>query len=50
VESAVEEMVTRFRQVPAADLTHPRHFNIRWMQMLEEAAAILGIEQSIFSA
>lgn len=39
---SIESMLDRLDLSDRQALTHPRHFNIRWMTILEEAAEVLG--------
>jgi nucleoside-diphosphate-sugar epimerase len=39
---SIETMLDRLDLTDRKGLTHPRHYNIQWMTMLEEASEILG--------
>lgn len=43
IEESVQTCLEKLRNVPRAELEHPRHYNIRWMKLLEEAAQVLGV-------
>ncbi len=50
VEDSVKHMVGQIHQNRFTDFDHPRYYNIRWMQLLEEANEIIGVTGSVFSA
>lgn len=50
IEEAVREMVTSIRQYHYEDFDHPRYYNIRWMQFLEEAERAVAVTGSVFGA
>jgi len=49
VEESVKALVAKFRVLDGYELHHPRFFNIRWMQLLEEAARLLNCDGSVFA-
>lgn len=50
IEEAVVDMVEQIRQRGHTDFDHPRYYNIRWMQLLEEAQQIIRVTGSVFDA
>ena len=50
IEDAVVDMVDRIRRESYTDFENPRYYNIRWMQMLEEAQKVVGVTGSVFDA
>ena len=50
VEASVADMVQRIRRDHATDFEHPRHYNIRWLQSLEEAHRAAGRPGSVLDA
>ena len=48
VEDSVKHMVQEIRAHGLTDFDNPRYYNIRWMQMLEEAAQIIGPTGAVF--
>jgi nucleoside-diphosphate-sugar epimerase len=48
VEEAAADMVARIRGAGYTNFEHPRYFNIRWLQLLEEAQAALAVTGSLF--
>ncbi len=48
VEESVSNAVARLRGLPLAELEHPRHYNIRWLKILEEAAGVLGAHDALW--
>ena len=50
IEEAVCEMVTGIRRYHFEDFDHPRYYNIRWMQFLEEAERAVAVTGSVFGA
>ncbi len=50
VEESVKEMVRQITSHGMTDWDNPRYYNIRWMQLLEEAHDIIGITGSVFGA
>jgi nucleoside-diphosphate-sugar epimerase len=50
IEEAVREMVTGIRQYHYDDFDNPRYYNIRWVQLLEEAERTVAVTGSVFGA
>ncbi len=50
VEESVVDMVERIRSGSDTDFDHPRYYNIRWMQLLEEAQRTIAITGTVFDA
>jgi nucleoside-diphosphate-sugar epimerase len=50
IEESVVDMVRRLRADGGTDFDNPRYYNIRWMQLLEEARQLAGLPGSIFDA
>ncbi len=50
VEDSVKHMVQEIRAHGFTDFDHPRYYNIRWMQLLEQADEIIRITNSVFEA
>ena len=48
IEEAVREMVASIRRYHYEDFDHPRYYNIRWMQFLEEAERAVAVTGSVF--
>ena len=48
VEKAITEMVREMEHLSPAWFENPRHYNIRWLQMLEEAEGILGAKGTLW--
>ena len=48
VEESVSNAVARLRDLPLAELEHPRHYNIRWLKILEEAAGVLRAHDALW--
>ena len=50
IEEAVREMVSSIRQYHFDDFDNPRYYNIRWVQLLEEAERTVAVTGSVFGA
>ena len=50
IEEAVADMVEQIRRRGQTDFDHPRYYNIRWMQLLEEAHRIIRVTGGVFDA
>jgi nucleoside-diphosphate-sugar epimerase len=50
VEESVVDMVKRVREYGYTDFDNPRYYNIRWMQLLEEAHKVISVTGSVFGA
>ena len=50
VEDSVKNMVAQLRAQGTVDLEHPRHYNIRWLRLLEEADKVLKVTGSVFGS
>jgi nucleoside-diphosphate-sugar epimerase len=50
IEEAAADMAERIRRTGPGDFAHPRYYNIRWMQFLEEAQRIVAVTGSVFDA
>jgi nucleoside-diphosphate-sugar epimerase len=50
VEESVADLVRRLRAEGGTDFDNPRYYNIRWMQLLEDARQLAGVPGSIFDA
>lgn len=50
IEEAVVDMVERIRREGYTDFENPKYYNIRWMQLLEEAHRVIGVTGSVFDA
>lgn len=50
IEESVVDMVRHLRADGGTDFDDPRCYNIRWMQLLEEARKLAGVPGSIFDA
>jgi nucleoside-diphosphate-sugar epimerase len=50
IEDSVADMVQRIQANGAGDFENPRHYNIRWLQSLEEARTASGIAGSVLDA
>ncbi len=50
VEDAVVDMVEMIHKHAYTDFDNPRYYNIRWLQLLEEAEKIIGVTGSVFEA
>ena len=50
VEDSVKHMVQEIRAHGLTDFDNPRYYNIRWMQLLEEANQIIGITGAVFGS
>ncbi|MFB3145932.1 MAG: hypothetical protein ACE1ZO_02305, partial [Nitrospirales bacterium] len=50
VEDSVKHMVREIRSHGLADFDNPRYYNIRWMQMLDEASQIISITGAVFGS
>jgi nucleoside-diphosphate-sugar epimerase len=48
IEEAVVDMVEQIRSHRLTDFDHPRYYNIRWMQLLEEAHQVIRVTGSVF--
>jgi len=48
IEESVKDMVERIRSHGYDDFDNPRYYNIRWMQLLEEAQEIINITGHVF--
>lgn len=50
IEESVINMVEKIRRYGYADFENPKYYNIRWMQLLEEAQRTISITGSVFDA
>jgi nucleoside-diphosphate-sugar epimerase len=50
VEESVVDMVEKIRRYGYTDFDNPRYYNIRWMQLLEEAHGVIDVTGSVFEA
>ena len=50
IEESVKHMVEQIRQHRYMDFDNPRYYNIKWLQLLEEADKIIKITGSVFDA
>ena len=50
VEESVADMVEKIRRYGYTDFDNPRYYNIRWMQLLEEAHRVIQVTGSVFEA
>lgn len=50
VEDSVKHMVTEIRRHGFTDFDNPRYYNLRWLQILEEAERIIAVTGSVFDA
>ena len=50
IEDSVIDMVEKIRRYGYTDFDNPRYYNIRWMQLLEEAQQTISITGSVFEA
>ncbi len=48
VALAVEDLVQAYGRAPVEQITHPRHFNIAWMELLENVRPAFQAMQNIF--
>jgi nucleoside-diphosphate-sugar epimerase len=48
VEESVKDMVEKIQKYNYTDFESPRYYNIRWMQLLEEAQKIIKVTGSVF--
>jgi nucleoside-diphosphate-sugar epimerase len=48
VEQSAEDIVKNIRRYEYLDFDNPKYYNIRWMQMLEQAQSIIGVTGSVF--
>lgn len=48
VEESVKHMLESIRQYKYDDFDNPRYYNIKWLQMLEEADKIIKVTGSVF--
>lgn len=48
VEESVANAMSQLRQLPASELENPRHYNIRWLKLLEEAEGVLGASGALW--
>jgi len=50
VEESIRHMVENIRAAGYTNFDHDRYYNIRWMKLLEEVQAIIGITGTLFEA
>jgi nucleoside-diphosphate-sugar epimerase len=50
VHEAVEHMVEQVRAYNYLDFENPKYYNIRWMQLLEQAKQVIDVTGSVFGA
>jgi nucleoside-diphosphate-sugar epimerase len=48
IEESVVDMVERIRRYGYSDFDNPRYYNIRWMQLLEEAHKVIAVTGTVF--
>jgi nucleoside-diphosphate-sugar epimerase len=50
IEESVTDMVEKIRRHGYTDFDNPRYYNIRWMQLLEEAHKVIQVTGAVFEA
>jgi nucleoside-diphosphate-sugar epimerase len=50
IEESVANCLEKLQAAADFELDHPRHYNIRWLKVLEEAEQILGVPGALFEA
>ena len=50
VEQSTEDIVKNIRRYEYLDFDNPKYYNIRWMQLLEQAQSIISVTGSVFEA
>ncbi|MGH7790175.1 MAG: NAD-dependent epimerase/dehydratase family protein [Candidatus Binatia bacterium] len=48
IEESVAHAISKVKDFTPAQLEDPRHYNIRWLKLLEEAETVLGAPGSLF--
>ena len=49
IEESVANALSKLQGITISELENPRHYNIRWLKLLEEAEGVLGARGALWS-